>query len=124
MIQNAAAHLCFNHIFFGMLCSVIRTLSQINLISRLFSLCGSVFHASMFVFFFLKICPQHTDSPPPHTAADLHHPSKPCQILSVCTGPTTMLTSAECVPETSSQGSDQQPPPHWPLGPLEQQSGS
>uniref|UniRef100_A0A3B3HFC2 G-protein coupled receptors family 1 profile domain-containing protein n=1 Tax=Oryzias latipes TaxID=8090 RepID=A0A3B3HFC2_ORYLA len=73
---------------------------------------------------FRKICPQHTDSPPPHTAADLHHPSKPCQILSVCTGPTTMLTSAECVPETSSQGSDQQPPPHWPLGPLEQQSGS
>uniref|UniRef100_A0A3P9K932 G-protein coupled receptors family 1 profile domain-containing protein n=1 Tax=Oryzias latipes TaxID=8090 RepID=A0A3P9K932_ORYLA len=73
---------------------------------------------------FRKICPHHTDSPPPHTAADLHHPSKPCQILSVCTGPTTMLTSAECVPETSSQGSDQQPPPRWPMGPLEQQSGS
>uniref|UniRef100_A0A3P9IVF5 G-protein coupled receptors family 1 profile domain-containing protein n=1 Tax=Oryzias latipes TaxID=8090 RepID=A0A3P9IVF5_ORYLA len=73
---------------------------------------------------FRKICPQHTDSPPPRTAADLHHPSKPCQILSICTGPTTMLTSAECVPETSSLGSDQQPPPRWPLGPLEQQSGS
>uniref|UniRef100_A0A3P9H7L1 G-protein coupled receptors family 1 profile domain-containing protein n=1 Tax=Oryzias latipes TaxID=8090 RepID=A0A3P9H7L1_ORYLA len=71
-----------------------------------------------------QICPQHTDSPPPRTAADLHHPSKPCQILSICTGPTTMLTSAECVPETSSLGSDQQPPPRWPLGPLEQQSGS
>ncbi|XP_024115583.1 somatostatin-like receptor F_48D10.1 [Oryzias melastigma] len=51
-----------------------------------------------------QICPHHTDSPPPHTAADLHHPTNPCQLLSVCTGTTTMLTSVENAPDTSLSG--------------------